>query len=492
MRVTLGAKVFAGFLIVLVSFAGVSGYALYRLGQLRESFRLVSGGYLRLSLLANDIDRLQSALVGQVASGAVPTPRMAHDTDLLRKQRVDRTRRAAALAREAGLAEIARAFDDLGQRFAEMDPLYLTGEWDRIARVESTKLRHDTTDLKKDVSLRAQKLAGDLEEEERRQVWWLLGLVSLATLIGALVTFGAHLSLRPLVRMTARMRRIASGEEPLGEPFAVAAEDEIGELARAWNQLAAALRERQAAALRAERLAAVGRMAAHITHEIRNPLSAIGLNTELLGDEVQGGSPEAARLVRAIGAEVDRLTGITEEYLRFARLPRPRLELEDLGEVVQGGLELQRAAFEQAGVALEVTLAAARVRCDEGQLRQVLLNLLRNALEATPRGGRVSVLVRAGDEAELSVSDTGPGLPDEAVLHLFEPFFTTKERGTGLGLALAQQIVVEHGGTLRCERAPSGGARFVVTLPVARDRDDGESAPGEDAALHPAAAQGAA
>jgi signal transduction histidine kinase len=275
--------------------------------------------------------------------------------------------------------------------------------------------------------------------------------------------------------MTTRMRRIAHGDEPLGEPFPVGAQDEIGDLARAWNQLAAALREREGQLVRSERLAAVGRMAAHVTHEVRNPLSSIALNAELLEEELAGPdgtpSPEGRRLLLAIGAEVDRLTAITEEYLRFARLPRPHRADADLAEIARGVLEFARGDLATAGVALETRLEATPLEADADQLRQVLLNLLRNALEASVGGGRVLVetVVRPGPPAgvELRVTDAGAGMSDEVAARLFEPFFTTKDRGTGLGLALTQQIVLDHGGTIRAERVPAGGTAFVVWLPVA-------------------------
>ncbi|MBI5513670.1 MAG: HAMP domain-containing protein [Deltaproteobacteria bacterium] len=234
--------------------------------------------------------------------------------------------------------------------------------------------------------------------------------------------------------------------------------------------------------LQAERLAAIGRMAAHVTHEVRNPLSSMGLNAEMLSDEVQAlgdEAREASRLVRAIQREIDRLTHITEEYLRVARLPRPRLEREDLGALVSEAVRFVTPELERSGVevSLQVPAAAGSVMVDEAQLRQALLNLLRNGREAlegarsVPR--RLVVRVGARDRGlEVSVADNGPGIAPEAREHLFELFFTTKDRGTGLGLPLTREIVVAHGGTLRAEDAPpedGGGARFVLWLPAAEE-----------------------
>src|SRR5439155_7088012 len=210
------------------------------------------------------------------------------------------------------------------------------------------------------------------------------------------------------------------------------------------------------ALVRSERLAAIGRIAAQITHEIRNPLSSISLNAEELGER----APEARELCDAIVREVDRLTSITEEYLRFARLPKPQLSRADLNEVVRDLLEFVRPELVASGVQTEQSLSPElpRVMADVGQLRQLLLNLVRNAREAMPGGGSLRVTTRGGEGAvEIDVRDTGPGIPAERLQRIFDPFFTTKERGTGLGLAMAQEVAQEHGGQLTCESASGAG-----------------------------------
>src|SRR5262249_54353208 len=154
--------------------------------------------------------------------------------------------------------------------------------------------------------------------------------------------------LRPLRRLAEGARRIALGEYK--QRVDAAAPDEIGALAREFNQMAQALDEREQALIRSERLAAVGKIAAQITHEVRNPLSSIGLNAEMLEEELTG---EAQKLARAIVKEVDRLTEITEEYLRFARLPRPKLEREDLRELVTELLVFMKSELESRKIDLQ-------------------------------------------------------------------------------------------------------------------------------------------
>lgn len=225
--------------------------------------------------------------------------------------------------------------------------------------------------------------------------------------------------------------------------------------------------------IHSERLAAIGRMAAHVTHEVRNPLSSIGLNVEMLEEETSESGPEVQALLRAIHREVDCLTAVTEEYLRLARLPEPRLEHGDIGETVREVAQFVRAEMQNAGVVFVVDAPEPLppVAVDEAQLRQALLNLLRNAREAMPSTGghvRVSVAVEGG-HVVLRVADDGPGIAPEVQARIFDPFFTTKERGTGLGLPLTQQIVAAHGGRISVKGAPGQGTTFELAFPIAGD-----------------------
>jgi len=231
-----------------------------------------------------------------------------------------------------------------------------------------------------------------------------------------------------------------------------------------------------------ERLAAIGRMAAHVTHEVRNPLSSIGLNVEMLEEELEGAGPETVALMRAITREIDRLTGITEEYLRLARLPQPHLEAEDLGTIIRSVATFVGREMEGSGVSLDVRVAEdlPQVALDEQQIRQALLNLLRNAREAMPEGGRVELEATAsGSGVTLTVKDQGQGIPEAQRRRIFDLFYTTKERGTGLGLPLTRQIVVAHGGTIRCEGGPGEGTTFELVFPAAKDVGEGHEPPAQ-------------
>jgi signal transduction histidine kinase len=228
--------------------------------------------------------------------------------------------------------------------------------------------------------------------------------------------------------------------------------------------------------IQTERLAAIGRMAAHVTHEVRNPLSSIGLNVDMLGDELSDANAESTKLMESIQQELERLESITEEYLRLARLPEPSLRPEDPTSLLRDTADFVRREMDAAGVELRVDLGAQlpEVAMDEPQLRQALLNLLRNAREAMPDGGIAKLeATRYEGGVRIEVHDDGAGISDEDREHVFDLFYTTKERGTGLGLPLTQQIVVAHGGNIACKPRLPHGTTFEVWLPPAAQTTTG-------------------
>ena len=235
----------------------------------------------------------------------------------------------------------------------------------------------------------------------------------------------------------------------------------------------------QAELVVAERMATVGRLSLKVAHEVRNPIAAIGLNAELVGDLVkERGGPdmeEATTLVSAIREQVGALDAITEEYLAFARFPQPQYEEDSVNEMVAALVEFVRPVATRQASAVEATTdqAVPPMAIDRTLLRQAVLNLVKNGLEALGRGGKLTVGTRrVDDQVEITVRDTGSGIAPEVGKRLFEQFFTTKPQGTGLGLYITRQIIEEqHGGTLTWESAPGQGTTFTATLPIKRAQD---------------------
>ncbi len=243
------------------------------------------------------------------------------------------------------------------------------------------------------------------------------------------------------------------------------------ELMGTVNQLQAAQQE----LLVAERMATVGRLSLRVAHEVRNPIAAIELNAEMLQDivRVHPGSDmeEATSLVAAIRDQVTTLDALTEEYLAFARFPKPHFEEESVNHLIEELAAFVRPVAIRQGVAIDVATdpAVPLMEIDRALLRQAIYNLVKNGMEALSRGGALTIASRAdGDAVEIAVSDTGGGITAEVAERLFEPFFTTKPQGTGLGLSITRQIIDEHGGDLTWRNGAVAGATFVIRLPVKR------------------------
>jgi len=236
------------------------------------------------------------------------------------------------------------------------------------------------------------------------------------------------------------------------------------ELARAYGQLQQTFERLRLV----DRLSALGALSAGMAHEIKNPLGAIMGSIEILQSKVPAGD-EKREFVDILSKEIQRLSRLVSRQLDLVRPALPERGPEDVGEIVRSVVELTRKQADQQGVRMTVEIAPGlpTAMIDGQQLRQAVLNLLINGIQALDQGGQIAVRVAAdGERLRIVVEDDGPGLEPEALRRAFEPFFTTKEGGTGLGLSIAFRIADQHGGDLRVENRPEGGARFCLEIPL--------------------------
>lgn len=234
-------------------------------------------------------------------------------------------------------------------------------------------------------------------------------------------------------------------------------------------------------ALRSERLAAVGELAAGVAHELRNPLTSVKLLIQAMERNQQDDSADGKRL-RVIEQEIVRMEMTIQELLDFARPPKLRRVCHDVRDTLRRALTLVAARARQGNVVIDEQLGSgpAIVDADPDQLDQVFVNMLLNAIEAMSDGGTLHVAVdrdAAASDGLLRIvfRDTGTGIPEQVMSRLFEPFVTSKERGIGLGLAISRRIMQEHGGRLTATNPPPGGAMFIVEVPLAAGRRDDAS-----------------
>ncbi len=221
---------------------------------------------------------------------------------------------------------------------------------------------------------------------------------------------------------------------------------------------------------KAERMYAVAQFSASLAHEIRNPLASISGAAGIL-KRGNASRENVGECLEVIEKESNRLNKLLANFLTFARPRAPRLQPTDLAAVIDSTIALARHSGEANGVEFRrsVEPPLPEVRCDSEQLKQVLLNLLMNAMQANGEGiVEVRACTRDG-LVHISVHDQGVGIPSEQEDRIFEPFFTTKPNGTGLGLAIASKIVEQHGGHLRAENTPGKGLTMIVQLPVSQE-----------------------
>lgn len=225
---------------------------------------------------------------------------------------------------------------------------------------------------------------------------------------------------------------------------------------------------------RTEHMAQLGGLLAGFAHEIRNPLSTIGLNLQLVKEDYADAETSRGRRTHkrltVVESEVKRLQAIVEEFLGFVRTPLPKRRMVDVNTLLQGLVELSEPELREAGVTLKFfpSPATGPAEIDPDQIRAVVVNLLRNAGEACEEGDEVLVSTRRkGDQVIVQVTDTGAGMELEVTERAFQPYYSTKKGGTGLGLALARRIAEEHDGSLELSSDVGKGTQLTLRLPGA-------------------------
>jgi len=306
-----------------------------------------------------------------------------------------------------------------------------------------------------------------LQASDERSVV-IFALFAFAAVGTGVIVFRRYVSgpLRLLVRGT---EMIGQGrlDQPISHRFSG---DELGRLAASFDRMVNRLREARDELVRKERLSVIGQTASAVAHDLRGPLTTITLSIDMLENDGIA-NPDSLRSLNRIRETVSRMNGMVQELLDFSR-GSTRFEPENqvVDEFLARTLDVVKATALSAGVELKNDWHSGAAAVFDGELMQrALTNLLVNAIEATPRGGSVTMRCRYGSRFLLfEVRDTGTGIPEAAMVRLFEPFVTAgKEKGTGLGLAITKRIVEQHGGTITLATTKGKGTTFTVTLPCA-------------------------
>jgi signal transduction histidine kinase len=250
-------------------------------------------------------------------------------------------------------------------------------------------------------------------------------------------------------------------------------EETASRLSETYTQLQSSIEQLR----RADRLSALGELSAGLAHEIRNPLGALEGAVQIL-QRPELPAETRHEFAQMAAKEVGRLKSLLTSFLDFARPQRPRRAVMEMGLLLDSVAHLAAETARMASVDIKVEAQeTAPIAVDAEQIKQVLLNLVLNAVQAMPQGGRVVLRARQQDRSVLlEVADEGRGIPAEHLDRIFDPFFTTRANGTGLGLAIAHQIVYGHGGEISVRNNPDRGATFTLILPLAPSQPDSVSA----------------
>jgi signal transduction histidine kinase len=299
----------------------------------------------------------------------------------------------------------------------------------------------------------------DTVRELRLVLWGATALVFSLVIVVTLII--ARRTTRPILELKGHTQRIAAGD--LDARVTNLTDDELGELGRAFNDMAGELKDSRAKLIKAEKDAAWREMARQVAHEIKNPLTPIQLSANLLKRAKDEKSPEFDvifdRTIEMIGRQVTGMRKIAADFSAFAGSRTADPKVVDLSEVIEEVLEVHAAWASESKIQVRRALMAGRVFADRDELSRVLINLFSNAIEAMSEGGTLSVsmtrrLEGKGSSLVVEIADTGTGLSDTVRARLFEPYFTTRTHGTGLGLAVVKRLVEEMNGSIALVARP--------------------------------------
>jgi signal transduction histidine kinase len=281
----------------------------------------------------------------------------------------------------------------------------------------------------------------------------------------ALSGFLAHRILKPIRQLDEAAAMIARQE--YGTRVLEGGNDELGRLARTFNAMCVSIQEAREELIRQERIATIGRLSSSIVHDLRNPLASIYGGAEMIMDG-QLNEAQLHRIASNVYRSSRAINDLLQELVDVSRGRTQAPELCRLSEVIEAAAETQAASAERQGVKIDAVIdPSIELPLERARIERVFMNLIGNALEAMPNGGCVEIRAqRNGDSVVIRVDDTGPGIPPSVRKHLFQPFVSEgKNNSMGLGLALARQTVLDHGGDIWAEEAESSGARFQLRLP---------------------------
>ena len=472
-RISLRVQIYACFLLVFFFAMGIATALVVAMYQMEEKLRFLE--------IVNDYAiEIQQArrfeknyfLYGTNLSDALENVYHAHDILTLNTEELGRILGAAGHER---IGRDIERYEDLLESLTDLEQHQLIDQdvFERKKEIERELRKHGQRMVSSaDELIRREKAALEQAIQRSRNIhiysliFLLIFIVLNAYLLGSRI-------LGNINRFSDYARRIASGNFTPIMPVR-RFRDEFTDLAIAINQMIQELESREAVLIQSHKMRAVGTLTAGVAHELNNPLNNITLTAHMLLEDYDGLSDEERKdMLQDVVKEADRSKGIIANLLDFARESGSQLEPLDLRQLLVDTVHLAANRVKLSGIkiSLETPENLPLVHGDSQQLRQVFLNLILNAIDASPKGGKVDVSVGVADDPNylaVKVKDNGTGIPEHIIGLIFDPFFTTKAKGkgTGLGLSVSQGIIAKHGGRIRVKSAEGKGTTFTVTVPI--------------------------
>lgn len=451
--------------LALADDAAAMSAFLYQKGFVAEY--LLTGNRTRLEELETSRPAFESWLARARENVQSPGERRLLDLIHTEYGRVDEVRRRAVALHDAGRFEEAKQQQDLNHG-------------------RTRRLRDLLTELGSGARVEAERLL----ENSERSIRSLARVLVASSLLGAAASLlagflWARRVARPIYELQVRVESAAERTRLKVEPGRQGLDalgDQVSALVEKLEQTDAALAEHRRRLIQSEKLSAIGELATKLAHEVLNPLAGIKAAVQLFGRKREGAGAPAAEVAESVNREVTRVEGLLRRLMSFARPLAPRVQTVTVDALLDGAMQASGAVLARSRVTVDRQIAPdlPAVEADPLLMKQALTNLLTNAAEAMAgEGGEVTVtsgraVVLGRDEVVIRVADRGPGIDEGRMGELFKPFFTTKPDGNGLGLALCQNILLEHGGRITARNRPPSegrGAVFEVSLPLAHATD---------------------
>lgn len=476
-------KVIGSFFAIFVLFGAVSTYTYLRSREINRRLSMVGELFLPLSRQIVQIQVGSQNLAEEITQ-------YYSDTELSRDRstfsRMARELYPYAIQKKFMLAEqlvtrfspsnlepipqLNKTIADLRERFDSLTKAKDKQQFDQQFVVFKNQLQL----LAKKIDEESEKVTAEAQVEGKENLLTSVGLSLFLVFLGFFSIALAYRVLNPLPQLIHSLKKLTGGDFDQNIKVKSSDKDEIGQLAREFNRMLSALKERdhkikvqQRELLQSERLAAIGQLSAEVVHEIRNPLNSINLNIDWLETEIQDGNPEIKKTLKSVSREIERLTQITESYLVRARVKTQENNVTEVNELLREIIQFERG--DKCGIEIESELFEKEiyVKTDRSKIKQAFINILKNAKEAMPRGGKIKVRTSVQNNINQVVfSDSGFGMSEEVSAKSFLPFFTTKNNGTGLGLALTKEIVEAAKGKILVNSKLGVGTTFIFEFPA--------------------------